>query len=274
MGLQSRLRSKSLLEMTWPEVEEIRSQTDVVLVPVGQVAQHGRHLPINTDVIQAEEVCRRTEAKLAHIGTRVMLGPTISFGLSPIHHRFPGYISLRPETLTLVVIDVMASLARQGFKRIVLFNAGGGNSAALENAVFHAHSALGVEVFLLGWFEMAPVWEPFLETHRPAAGQHDGHAGELETSCVLAVVPDLVVLDKLESYNSTVAAEIANLQFTDMNANERFRAIGCWDISQISPSGMWGDSSAASAEKGNRIYEAVADALVQHMRKYVFKTKP
>lgn len=262
---------KALPEMTWPEVESLRRQTEVVLVPVGQVAQHGRHLPLNTDVIQAHEVCRRTVVRLAETGITIALGPTIPYGHSPTHYRFPGYVSLRPETLTLVVHDIIDSLAKQGFRRFVILNVGGGNWAALENAVFHAYKELDVKVFLLGWFEMAPIWGPLLETHRPEAGEHDGHAGELETSCVLAAAPALVATDQVERYHSPFYAEIDSLPFANMNMNERCRAIGCWDLSQISGSGMWGDPTAASAEKGNRIFEAVADALAQHIRKYVLE---
>jgi creatinine amidohydrolase len=263
---------RSLSEMAWPEVADILAQTDVVLIPVGQIAQHGRHLPLNTDVIQAEEVCRRIVARLSALGSTILLGPTVPFGHSPTHYQFPGYISLRPETFTQVVYDVIASLARQQFRRFVIMNVGGGNWAGVENAAFHAHADLSVEVFLLGWFEMAPIWGPMLETHRPGLGEHDGHAGELETSCILAAAPGLVATDRLERFHSPLYQEIDLLPFANMNMNERCRAIGCWDLSRISPSGMWGDATAASAEKGNRIYDAVTDVVAQHILKYVIRS--
>ena len=228
---------------------------------------------MNTDVIQAQEACRRTVLKLTAEGIDVALGPTLPFGHSPTHHRFPGYVSLQPETLTGVVKDVVTSLARQGFRRFVIFNVGGGNWGGLENAVYHLHADLRVRVFLLGWFEMAPIWSRFLESHHPERGEHDGHAGELETSCVLAAAPKLVALDSLERYHSPLYAEIDRLPFANMNMNERARAIGCWDMGEISPSGMWGDATAADAEIGERIFYAVADALAIHVRTYVLRSE-
>jgi creatinine amidohydrolase len=257
--------------MTWLEVEQTRKLTDTVLIPIGQIAQHGRHLPLSTDVIQAEEASRRAIAKLVAVGTFVALGPTIPYGHSPTHYAFPGYISLRPETFTLLIKDVIESLARQGFRRFIIFNVGGGNWGGIENASFHAHFDLGVEVFVLGWFEMSPIWGPLLETHHPEVNEHDGHSGELETSCVLAVAPGLVALDKLEHHRSPLAADVANLPFANMNVNERFRAIGCWNMQEVGPNGMWGDATAATAEKGELIYDAVAEALTRHIRKYVFR---
>lgn len=111
-----------------------------------------------------------------------------------------------------------------------------------------------------------------METHRPERSEHDGHAGELETSCVLAAAPSLVAKDRLERYHSSFYAEMDKLPFTNMNMNERARAIGSWDMAEISSSGMWGDATAASAEKGERIFDAVADALARHIRKYVLKS--
>ena len=262
---------KSIDGMTWPEVAALREATDVVLFPVAQVAQHGPHLPLNTDVIQAVEACRRTVLRLAAEGIPVALAPALPFGHSPTHYAFPGYISLDPDTLSFVVRDIVGSLAKQGFRRFVIFNVGGGNWGGLENAVFYVHERLGVDVYLLGWFEMAPVWAPFLTTHHPDRGEHDGHAGELETSCVLAAAPHLVVSNAVERYHSPRYAEMDRLPFANMNMNERARAVGCWNMAEISHSGMWGDATAASAEKGNQIFDAVADALADHIRKYVLR---
>ncbi len=262
---------KSVTQMAWPEVRDIAKRTNTVLIPVAQVAQHGPHLPVSTDVIQAEEACRRTVERLRHLGNVILLGPTIPFGHSPTHRAFSGYLSLRPGTLTRVLFDIVESLTQQGFQRFVVFNVGGGNWAGLENAAFRIHRDLAAEIYLLGWFEMSPIWGPFLETHKPEIGEHDGHAGELETSCVLAVAPDLVDVSLAPRYHSAFYAEIDNLPFANMNMNEKCRAVGCWDLSVISANGMWGDATAATAEKGDKIFNAVAEALASHIRKYVLR---
>lgn len=265
---------RSIVEMNWIEVDDLRKQTNTVLIPVGQIAQHGRHLPLNTDVLQAEEACKRAVAKLRVRGKVVVLGPTIPFGHSPTHSQFPGHISLQPETLTNVILDVVGSLAQQGFERFVFFNVGGGNWGGLQNALFHLHNGRKVKVYLLSWFEMGRIWGPILETHRPLQGKHDGHAGELETSCVLAVAPHLVVIEALERFHSPVYSELLQLPFENMNMNERCMAIGLWDVAEISPSGMWGDATAATREKGERVFEAVAVAIAEHIVSYVWPAHP
>src|ERR1043166_5451263 len=123
-----------MYEMSWQEVAAFLEHGDSVIIPIGQVAQHGPHLPLASDVIQARDVCRRLVAVLRADGIQLLLGPTIPFGHSPGHYEFPGTGEVEPETLALVIRDIGRSLARQGFRRIVLFCCGGGNWAGVENA--------------------------------------------------------------------------------------------------------------------------------------------
>src|SRR5437870_2214527 len=139
--------------MTSCEVAEFLKTSDAAIVPIGQIAQHGDHLPLASDPIQARELCRRIVVRLGSEGFPVLLGPTIPFGHSPSHYEFPGTIELEPETLTLVIRDVGRSLIRQGFRRLFLLCCGGGNWSGVESASYHLWKEGGARVFVLGYFE-------------------------------------------------------------------------------------------------------------------------
>lgn len=271
----SRLRPaegpRSIYEMSWDEVQELLdSGCTTAIVPMGQVAQHGRHLPLASDAIQARELCSRTVGRLADEGLPMLLGPTIPFGNSPTHHRFPGTVELEPETLALVIRDIGRSLIRQGFTRIVLFCCGGGNWAGVETAAHRLWSEGADGVWVLGYFEtMHAVAGDILEA--AGRGEHDGHAAELETSVVLATVPNLVKMDSAVNEQSPAYRELSALPFGSFNFNELCRATGVWDTKVFTDSGVWGNATLATAEKGNRLLDGAAEVLANHLRRYLFE---
>lgn len=260
---------KSIYEMTWVQVSDFLKKSDAVIIPMGQIAQHGPHMPLSSDPIQARELCRRTVVRLENEGMHLLLGPTIPFGHSPSHYEFPGTVELEPETLALVIRDIGRSLVRQGFRRIVLFCCGGGNWSGVENAAYRLWKEDGARVFVLGYFEtMLIAAKPYLETLK--RGEHDGHAGELETSVVLAATPALVDMRKAENIQSEFYKELTALPFQGFNFNELNRAAGVWSMKAISEHGSSGNATLATAEKGNEILDAAAEALANHLKKFVF----
>jgi len=271
--LRSAYGPKSIYEMTWEEVDALlRAGCKTAIVPMGQIAQHGRHLPLAADAIQAREVSRRTALELARAGHQILLGPTIPFGHSPAHFQFPGTVELEPETLALVIRDVGRSLVRQGFTQLVFFCCGGGNWAAVENAAYHLWKEDGAGVWVLGFFEtMAAVAPEFLEA--ASRGEHDGHAAELETSCVLAATPDLVDMAKAVNHQSPSYVELTELPFKWFNFNELSRATGVWDNKVFSDNGVWGNATLGSAEKGDKVLDAAATALSRHLERYVYEAR-
>jgi creatinine amidohydrolase len=261
---------RSVYELTLGDIEALRAAgCDTVIVPMGQIAQHGRHLPLASDVIQAQELSRRIVRRLDQDGLSMLLGPTIPFGHSPTHHRFAGTVELEPETLALVIRDIGRSLLRQGFERIVLLCCGGGNWAAVENAAYHLWSKDGAKTWVLGYFEiMAAAAAEHLDA--PGRGEHDGHAAELETSCVLAAAPQLVDMSKAINHQSAEYRELMALPMRAVNFNELARATGNWDMRAFGADGVWGNATLASAEKGEKILSSAADLLAEHVKRYVY----
>ncbi len=113
-------------DVGWPDLEEFLRTDDRAIVPVGSCEQHGRHLSFATDYLIPTEIARRVSAR-----TRVPVTPPLCFGMSIHHMDFPGSITLSPDTFTAVVRDIVESLHRHGFRRLLILNGHGGNIATL-----------------------------------------------------------------------------------------------------------------------------------------------
>ena len=111
-----------LAEMSWEEVKEYLARDDRVILPLGSTEEHGRHLGLGTDSIEAEAIARG-----AGEATGVIVAPTLNYGMALMQMAFPGTIALRPTTLIAVLDDVFRSLYRHGFRRVLIVNGHGGN---------------------------------------------------------------------------------------------------------------------------------------------------
>ncbi|MFM2044167.1 MAG: hypothetical protein RLY86_2743 [Pseudomonadota bacterium] len=176
---------------TWPEVETyLTTRTDIV-VPIGSTEQHGPNGLIGTDAITAEVISWRLGERLG-----VLVGPTLGVGMAHHHLAFPGTVSFRPSTLMAVVADVVASLTRHGFRRILFVNGHGGNIVTV-NAAFQeiaAASSYGQGtappvLALTNWWDGPRVKALCAELY---GGQDGSHATASEISVTWAAYPDRV----------------------------------------------------------------------------------
>jgi creatinine amidohydrolase len=179
--------------MHWDQTDRERlTQTlpeAIVVLPLGATEQHGPHLPTGTDALLATEVAERAVAIAAAKATRsFVVAPSLRVGASDHHHPFGGTLSLGPETLLSVVLDVAHSVVRAGGRRLVLINGHGGNTGVCHAAAAAASSRWDVAVAHLDY------WTVLDAGADPAADDTPvpGHAGAFETSMVLAVRPELV----------------------------------------------------------------------------------
>ncbi|MEV5764860.1 creatininase family protein [Micromonospora sp. NPDC052213] len=156
----------------------------VVLLPVGATEQHGPHLPTGTDALIAEAVCDAAARQAAARSPRpLIVTPVIPVGASEHHLPFGGTLSLSPETLSAVLLDLARSVAMQGGRRLVLVNGHGGNVGVCHAVAAAASTRYGLAVGHVDYWRMAEA-EP--EVPVP------GHAGEFETSLVLVLRPEMV----------------------------------------------------------------------------------
>jgi Uncharacterized protein, putative amidase len=175
--------------MTWEEARDAAGPRSVAILPVGAIEAHGPHLPLETDVIIAQAMARSGGARLAARGLRVVILPPLTYTVAPFAHGFAGTLSLRPETLMATVLEIAGSLTRHGFGALAIAN------AHLDPE--HLASLESVVNMIRRDYELA-VACPNL-TRRPWALRltdefQSGacHAGQFETSIVMAERPELV----------------------------------------------------------------------------------
>ena len=185
--LSAQVKKVLLTEMTWPEVRDILKETDVAIIPVGSCEQHGHHLPLGTDHIQALERCKKIAERVGAV-----VAPVLYVGLSEHHMGFPGTITLSPETLVQVLFEACKSLSRHGFKKIVLFNNHGGNEVTVNFAAQKANLELDAKVLAIG-LDLFYKWTSKLRPPEYIENL-DIHAGFEETGVMLILAPDLVNL--------------------------------------------------------------------------------
>ena len=183
-----------LYDLTWQQVANL-DHSMVVLIPFGSVEQHSLHLPFGTDSIIGEAIARRLEQQMPG---HVLVLPITWLGCSRHHMGFPGSLTAETETFISVGEQLVSSMAAHGFRNFILLNSHGGNTNQValmaENLRYRPGPALKV-VAVTYWHLISKEIQDIRET--PLGGM--GHAGELETSVMLAVKPDLVRQDLMEA---------------------------------------------------------------------------
>ncbi len=209
-----------LADLAWPDVPD----GALLVLPVGSCEQHGPHLPLRTDALVAEQVARRVVAELTDDGggPAALLAPTLAYGASGEHAGFAGTLSIGNEVLRTVLIELGRS-ARSWAGRVLVVNGHGGNATAVADAV----SRLRYEGDDAAWLPCAV----------PGG---DAHAGRTETSLLLALRPEVVDLDQARAGDTRPIGELL----------DDLRRTG---VAGVSPNGVLGDPTRATAAEGQRI---------------------
>jgi creatinine amidohydrolase len=248
-------------EMRWPEVEELLTKPNVVILPIGATEQHGRHLPLNTDTLStvhfAEQVANRITDE--H-GIRVVVAPAIPYGETrgtpPFSQLLPGTISITGDTVIRLIEEVVRSLVSQGFKNILVL------SGHLENTTPIAVALRRVSIdfpdaglYGANWFHLASgAWSQIRKGGKAGAG----HSCEKETSICLALQPQNVALD--EVVTGTRSFSLPDKYIFPMPAGPVFFHSR---VSGTRAGGIMGDPSAATREAGEKLIAAVLDELTE-----------
>lgn len=246
-------------ELSVPEIEALDREQTILLLPLGSVEQHGRHLPVGTDTMLATEIACAAASRLK--GRAIVLPPPW-YGLSDHHMRFPGTITLRAETLLALVADIGESVAAHGFRRLVLLNGHGGNAALVEvlASVIGRRFYGRARVAGLTYFQLA---RDQIAKLRTTAEGGMGHACEFETSLMQHLRPELVAIEKAETCYPDPGSEFLS---TDLLGGSRVRSY--LDFGDLSASGTLGDPLAASSEAGARFHGVVVDELVRFLEDF------
>lgn len=222
----------------------------VAVLPIGAMEQHGPHLPVSVDRDLPEAMIARALEQLEPHQNALIL-PTLTITKSGEHDRHPGTLSLSADTLLAVLRDIGASVARAGVARLVLLNGHGGNTALLEVAARDLRVSHNMIVATCSWFGFADYGDHFA----PEALAIDLHAGDTETSAMLAAKPGLVDMDKAQNFVPQMQAWRQINRFVGLTGEA---ARPGWIIDDLNTLGACGDASAATAQKGEQLLSTAA----------------
>jgi creatinine amidohydrolase/Fe(II)-dependent formamide hydrolase-like protein len=234
-------------ELTWPEAQERFRQVDVALLPVGAIEQHGPHLPLDTDAFDADYLAKRVAAACPE--PRPLVLPLVPYGVSYAHDDFSGTLSVSPDTMARLVYEIGMSAARQGVTKLVIVNGHGGNAPALHFAA----QLINRDAHIFTCVDTGETSDA--DVNAMSDVPNDVHAGDIETSTTLAVRPELVRMERAEKFIPRFSS--AYLDFASKGGVSWYAR-----TAKITPSGVFGDPTRATREKGERMWEVMVERLV------------
>jgi len=248
------VRSYLYHEHNWPEIREAARQKPVWVIPCGTVEQHGPHLPLSTDFVMAGMI---SEMAVKRVVPNALLLPTVSYGFNEHHMDFPGTIAIPGQDYINYTANVGLSLARHGFDKILYVNGHGSNRPFLEIAAREVCNRSDAFAALVSWWSLIPadLLNATLTSEKPGGVSH---ACELETSALLFLRPELVDMSKAardQGFRPSMHI------FRDLRSASPVVFNEQW--SRFSESGVQGDPTLATAEKGRVIVEAVVANLAE-----------
>ena len=262
-----------LPHMAWPEVRDLLTRTDMVILPVASLEQHGLHGPIGTDFLSGLE-----RAKFIAQKTDVLVAPILFPGNSPYHMAFPGTITLPAETIQLVYFQAAQGLIAHGFKRILILNSHGGNAVISRYIADRINQeTAGIAV------ELGEAAAPFVaRSTRQEPREFDRHGGVSETSRSLYLTPNLVNMDAARTTPLTLLPHLEKILpdvvAGDATATRVFLAEALkaestgkgTSTKDMTETGVWSavDVRTATAERGREETEASVNAAVAFIERW------
>ncbi|MGJ3703104.1 creatininase family protein [Variovorax sp. AFSI2.2] len=226
----------------------------VAVLPLGATEQHGPHLPMGVDTVLADGIVAAA-LPLLPAELPVLFLPTQQIGLSPEHARFAGTLTLSAETVIRMWNEIGAGVARAGVKKLVLFNAHGGHVGAMDMVARELRAAHGLIVYSVSWFNL-PLGDAGAQF---GADEHrfGVHAGDIETSMMLALAPQQVRMGEAKNFRSTSQQRAADYAIL---GNGKSAKLG-WAMEDYNAEGAAGNAAAATAPRGQAVVDAAAQQL-------------
>jgi len=225
-------------------------ETSILCLPIGAIEQHGAHLPLNTDVIVAEELTRRI---IARWGDELDLWrlPTVSIGLSREHDWAPGTLSLTIQNFVALLRDLARDIVRAlPARNLVIVNGHGGNRGVLDILIRELSGDFALNACVIHPFDLSKAATP--------AGSPDVHGGKSETSVMLVLAPHLVRREMIAPAGTPPDDEAIAALIFDRGVSFPWRT----DDPRLTASGVIGDAHAATPELG----QAIIDSVVEETR--------
>lgn len=245
------MRPWILSEINYATVKQ--SQYEVAVLPLGATEPHNLHLPYGTDMYEGTVVGERICEAAYQRGAKVLLLPTMPYGTETNQMEFRLAMNVMPSTMGLLIRDLANSLAHHGIRKLLLLNSHGGND--FKPLLRELHGATGCQLFLCNWYMV------FRDIFHEIFEHPDDHAGEMETSFILASHPHLVA----KNADGSLAADDGAMQSTRFEAVNRgwVNITRPWHL--LTTNSGAGYPHAASAEKGRKMLDVVTQRLSQFL---------
>jgi creatinine amidohydrolase len=227
-----------LENITMNEFKKYLNRTKTIVFPFGTVEEHGRHLPLNTDSFIIQEAL-----KIVAKRKKFFLAPIVYYGVCTTTKNHPGTISITPETLRRLSFDLIMEAYKKGLRNFLLISGHGGSlhmSALKETAEILIEKLKGIKIAVFSPYDL--LWKELSEI---AETPNDSHAGELETSMMLYLSPELVKGRATEEYPKIP------------------KPFSVKDKVKYWPGGVWGNPKKASAEKGKKAIKLMTDKIAE-----------
>ncbi len=247
MDMDAKPRPWILAEANYAYTKE--NPYEVAVLPMGATEPHNLHLPYGTDLFEGTVIGEHICEAAHHQGARVALLPTIPYGTETNMRELPLAMNLNPTTLLQVITDLVTSLEKSGVRKLLLLNSHGGND--FKPLLRELYGTTGVQIFLCNWYQIiADQYGPILENR-------DDHAGEMETSLIMAYYPHLVAKNadgNLTADDGTTAPS----RFTAIN-NGWVSITRPWHL--LTTNSGSGNPHLATADKGRKLMQVLVDRL-------------
>lgn len=245
----------TLAQMTSPEAEEALANADVALVAVGSTEQHGPNMTLETDTVVAYRLALRIAES---IYPRAVVAPPVPYGVSYHHMKFPGSMTLSPETFQAIVLEVIESLRQHGVERFFIIDGHAGNQGALDVLMTKLRFQMDIQAAYLFYFTLVNDI-----IHEGVKTERWGHACEVETSIGLALQPDIVRAEALK------AGKLRPATLPYSNPVKPLKLGVPLSFNEMTDNGALGDARYANEEFGRALADAVVERSVEFLQRFL-----
>jgi creatinine amidohydrolase len=249
------LPSRFWADLRTTDFAALDAERTVAVLPVGATEQHGPHLPLAVDQALVDGMIAQS---LPHLPADlpVLVLPTQQVGYSPEHTAFAGTLTLSWNTVLASWIELGECVARSGVRKLLLFNSHGGQASLLDIAARELRTRCGLIVYGCSWWNL-PLGDAVTGQFTPEEHRFGVHAGEIETSLMLALSPQRVRMDQARDFASTSSERAGRYPVL---GNGRSAKLG-WAMQDYNAQGAAGNAAGASADKGRLVLDATGRQL-------------
>lgn len=253
-------QSRSWAELTTADFASLDPVATVAVLPVSATEQHGPHLPLAVDQCLVDGIVRRALPLLPPEASVLVL-PTQQVGYSPEHAAFPGTLTLPVDTVIATWVALGECVARAGVKKLLLFNSHGGQASLLDIVARELRVRANLIVYGCSWWNL-PLGDDVMGLFPQEEHRFGVHAGDIETSLMLALAPHTVRMAAARDFPSASRERAARYPVL---GNGRSAKLG-WAMQDYNADGAAGHAAAATAQKGEAVLDAAARQLAVLLR--------